>query len=46
MNAVELSYSTANIRQLAHELDIPPELTYRWRSEFENYHGACLPGNV
>ena len=45
LNAVELSYSRANIRQLAHELDIRPELIYRWRSEFENYQGTSFPGN-
>ncbi|MCZ4695758.1 hypothetical protein DWB61_13605 [Ancylomarina euxinus] len=29
LNAVELSYSRANIKELAHELDVRPELIYR-----------------
>ncbi len=45
LNAVELSYSRANIRELAHELDVRPELSYRWRSEFANYQGSSFPGN-
>ena len=45
LNAVELSYSRASIRELAHELDVRPELIYRWRSEFANYQGTSFPGN-
>jgi len=45
LNAVELSYSRANIRELAHELDLRPELIYRWRSEFSNYKGSSFPSN-
>ena len=45
MNAVELSFSRGNIAELAHELDIRPELIYRWRSEFASYQGKSFPGN-
>jgi transposase len=45
LNAVELSYSRDNIRDLAHELKIRPELIYRWRSEFASYQGKSFPGN-
>ena len=45
LNAVELSYSRANIKELAHELDVRPELIYRWRSEFASYQGTSFPGN-
>jgi len=45
LKAVELSYSMENIRELAHELDIRPELIYRWRSEFAALEGKSFPGN-
>ncbi len=45
LNAVELSYSRDNIRDLAHELKIRPDLIYRWRSEFASYQGKSFPGN-
>jgi len=45
INAVELSFSRENIVELAHELDIRPELIYRWRSEFASYQGKSFPGN-
>jgi len=45
LNAVELSYSRSNIKALAHELDVRPELIYRWRSEFASYKGTSFPGN-
>lgn len=45
LNAVELSYSRDNIRDLAHELNIRPDLIYRWRSEFGSYQGKSFPGN-
>jgi transposase len=44
-NAVELSYSRANVVELANELTIRPELLYRWRSEFASYNGKSFPGN-
>jgi transposase len=31
---VELSYTCSNIVELANDLDIRPELLYRWRSQF------------
>jgi len=45
LNAVELSYSRDNIRDLAHELKIRPDLIYRWRSEFASYQGKSFSGN-
>ena len=44
-NAVELSYSRANVLELANELTIRPELLYRWRSEFASYNVKSFPGN-
>jgi len=45
LNAVELSYTRSSVAELAKELDIRPELLYRWRSEFVNYKGKSFPGN-
>jgi len=45
LKIVELSYSRQNIRELAFEYEIRPELIYRWRSEFANLEGASFPGN-
>ena len=45
LNAVELSYERPSIVELANELDIRPELLYRWRSEFGIYQGKSFPGN-
>ena len=45
LNAVELSFNRENIKELACELDIRPELIYRWRSEFASYPGKSFPGN-
>ena len=43
--AVELSKSHANIVLLARELDIRPELLYRWRREFMDAPQSSFPGN-
>ena len=45
LNAVELSYSKSSIVELANELNIRPELLYRWRTEFASYQGTSFPGN-
>lgn len=45
LRAVELSHHRSNIKELAHELDIRPELLYRWRKEFEQKNGKSFPGN-
>lgn len=45
LNAVELSYSRPNVVGLSNELQIRPELLYRWRSEFASYQGKSFPGN-
>ena len=44
LNAVELSYSRKNIVELANELNIRPELLYRWRTELVSYEGKSFPG--
>ncbi len=45
LNAVELSYTRDNIKELAQELHVRPELIYRWRSEFATLKGKSFPGN-
>ena len=45
LKAVELSYSRDNVRELADELSIRPELLYRWRGEFVSSQGTSFPGN-
>lgn len=45
IKAVELSYQRENIKELAHELGVRPELIYRWRSEFATLEGRSFPGN-
>ena len=45
LNAVELSYSRSNIVELANELNVRPELLYRWRSELASYQVKSFPGN-
>jgi hypothetical protein len=34
-----------NAVELANELNIRPELLYRWRTEFASYQGKSFPGN-
>jgi transposase len=45
LKIVELSYSSQNIKELASEFDLRPELIYRWRSEFATFEGVSFPGN-
>jgi len=45
LKAVELSFQKENIRELALDLGIRPELIYRWRSEFATLEGRSFPGN-
>jgi transposase len=42
--AVELSYQRDNIKELADELGVGPELIYRWRREFKEYKKGSFPG--
>jgi transposase len=42
--AIELSYNREDIPVLATELDIRPDLIYRWRREAEAHKGASFPG--
>jgi len=45
LKVVELSYSRENIKELATEFDLRPELIYRWRREFATLEGLSFPGN-
>ena len=45
LKAVELSYQKDNVRELAFDLGVRPELIYRWRSEFASLRGKSFPGN-
>ncbi len=45
LKIVELSYSRENMKELATEFDLRPELIYRWRSEFATLEGTSFPGN-
>ena len=45
LKAVELSLARDNIKELAYELNVRPELIYRWRSEFATLDRASFPGN-
>ena len=45
LRAVEMSYNRDNIKELAHELDVLPELIYRWRREFASKDKASFTGN-
>ena len=42
--AVELSYARGNVREVAAELGISPDLIYRWRSEAKTYGYRSFPG--
>ena len=44
LRAIELSYDRASITSLAKELDVRPELIYRWRSEFKADKSGSFPG--
>lgn len=44
LRAIELSYERESIRELAQELEIRPELIYRWRSEFKADKSGSFPG--
>jgi transposase len=45
LDVISRSYHTGNIRQLADELGIRPELIYRWRSEYKEAPEESFPGN-
>jgi len=42
--AVELSFARGNAKEIAEELDIRPELLYRWRKEYQRYDNNSFPG--
>jgi transposase len=41
---VQLSYNRDDITALAAEMDLRPDLIYRWRKEAEVHQGARYPG--
>ena len=43
--AVELSHHREDISKLAEELDIKPNLLYRWRREAKHAQGGAFPGH-
>jgi len=43
--AVELSHHREDISKLAEELDIKPNLLYRWRREAKRTQGGAFPGH-
>ena len=43
--AVELSIARGNAREVAEELDIRPELLYRWRREYDKFETNSFPGH-
>ena len=44
LDVISQSYQRDNIRELAAELGIRPELIYRWRSEYERTPEDSFPG--
>lgn len=44
LDVISQSYQRENIRKLADELGIRPELIYRWRSEYERTPEDSFPG--
>ena len=45
LDVISQSYQRENIKELAVELGIRPELIYRWRSEYEGSPEASFPGH-
>lgn len=43
--SVELSQTRSDLPALAKELDITPQILYRWRKEFSAKQGGSFPGN-
>lgn len=43
--SVELSNTRPDLRALAKELDITPQILYRWRKELTSKQGSSFPGN-
>ena len=44
LDVIHQSYQRKNIRALADELGMRPELIYRWRSEYEDAPEGSFPG--
>ncbi len=45
LDVIGQSYQRDNIKQLADELGLRPELIYRWRAEYKEAPGESFPGN-
>lgn len=44
LDVIQQSYQRDNIRELAEELGLRPELIYRWRSEYKDEPDLSFPG--
>ncbi|SMO97953.1 transposase [Gracilimonas mengyeensis] len=44
LDVIQQSYHRDNIRELANELDLRPELIYKWRTQYQNSPVASFPG--
>lgn len=44
LDVITQSYARENIKELANELGLRPELIYRWRSEYEGNPQGSFPG--
>jgi len=45
LDVIAQSYQRENIKELADELGIRPELIYRWRAEYREAPEESFPGN-
>lgn len=44
LDVIQQSYHRANIRELANELDLRPELIYKWRTQYQGSPVRSFPG--
>jgi len=44
LDVIQQSYRCDNVKELALELDLRPELVYRWRSEYKDQPEISFPG--
>lgn len=44
LDVIQQSYHRDNIRELANELDLRPELIYKWRTQYQSSPAQSFPG--
>lgn len=44
LDVIQQSYRCDNIKELAVELDLRPELVYRWRAQYKDQPDISFPG--